>query len=96
MPKFENKFTTGNVVAIATFILMCIGGLLSISQAFSAQDSKIAVVTTRVDNVEVAYRAKDIDLSSQMHETKIELKGAVKDLGIEVKAELQEIKRRLK
>ena len=96
MPKFENKFTTGNVVAIATFILMCLGAILSVAGVVAAQDTKIAVVVTRVDAVEVAYKSKDIDLSGQMHEMKIEVKEAVKDLGTEVKAELQEIKRRLK
>lgn len=93
MPKYENKITLGNLIALLTFVILFVGSIASATSTISRIDGKLAVVQSDQENMKVNYQEKDKDLIAQLHEVKRELKSDIKDLGTELKSDLKDIKR---
>lgn len=96
MPKYENKITLGNLIALLTFVILFVGSIASATSTVSRLDGKIAVVQSEQSNMKASYQEKDKDLSAQLHETKMELRSEIRELRADIKADLGTIKRAVK
>lgn len=96
MPKYENKVTLGNLIALLTFVILFIGSIASATSTVSRIDGAVSVVKAEQENMKANYQEKDRDLSAQLHDTKIELRSEIRDLRADIKADLSMIKRAVK
>lgn len=92
MPKYENKVTLGNLIALLTFVILFVGSIASATSTVSRIDGKLAVVQSEQENIKVNYREKDQAILDKLGE----LRSDVKDLGMELRSGLKDIKRAVK
>jgi glucose-6-phosphate-specific signal transduction histidine kinase len=99
MPKYENSITSGNLIALGTFLVMSIGMILSgiqVASAYSERMAKLETAQTAAAAIDSVAVERDKDLVVLVKELRTEFLTELASMRAELKSDLKDIKRQTK